>query len=146
MTASVLLTLDTTAPTVQITIPATVEPPDNLIFDIVSSEDIGTAAIAVVDALGQMTYPGYQLLDARTLHVLLPTGELASGPATVMVSVADEALNFTRLTRRVTISRPRAFDVVLDLEPVYAVDLSLDGGYDIETGIGHAHHITLETF
>lgn len=144
MTSSVMLTLDTTAPTLSVEVPKYVDPPEDLVVQIASSEDIGVASVALTDSLGTLTNLGYALSDPRSMQVVVPTVGLGSGPATLLVSVSDEVLNFTRQRIKVRIDRDQAFDVRSNIDRAYQIDPRLDSPYLLVSDLSAAYETVTE--
>lgn len=144
MTSSVMLTLDTTSPTLSVEVPKHVDPPEDLLIQIDSSEDIGVASVALTDSLGTLTNLGYARTSPRSMQVVVPTIGLGSGPATLLVSVADEVLNFSRQRIKVQVDRDRAFDVRSTIEQIYQTDVSLNPPYSLLSDLGAAYDTATE--
>lgn len=130
MTATVGLVLDTRAPVLRVEAEARVQPPEGWLVTVVSDEPVGDAAAALLDARGALASVGIEHLDARTLRVLVPTVEVAGGPATLLMRVADEVGNATQTSIPLDVLRPAAFNVTLDLIRGYDLDFTLAAGFE----------------
>lgn len=146
MSGSVLLTLDTRAPALRVVVAKSVEPPDELVVEVESDEDLGVVSVALLDALGRLFNLGYERVSDRSLMARVPTTGLATGPASLRISASDEVLNFAESRTEVMVRRPRAFDVEWSLGPGHEVALTRDGAYEAAMSTDPAHSVTLEVF
>ncbi len=131
--AHVEIELDTTPPVVKVEGESVVTPPDDLVFTVTSSEDIGTVTILFTDSFGSVNEVGYEQVDARTLVVRIPTAAMTQGDGSLRVMVSDEVANVATVSRIVVVNRPRPFDVVV----------TLDRGFGFEVGVYHPYEVTV---
>lgn len=163
--AWVTLDLDTTPPSLTLVVEDRVEPPDGLPMRIVANEPVGVIRLVLTDAAGAEHRIGSMLVDDRTIAAVLPTLELASGPATLTVTVRDQACNPTTLTRRIDVLRRRTYDVLAwtenayevtkpmstphdvtaENDPAYDTTVTGDTEYAVEVGNETAYDVTAET-
>lgn len=134
----VRIDLDTTPPLLVLDAPSTVEPPDDWIVLVKANEDLGPVGVAFTDAYGTIYRLGYERVSARLLAVRVPTVGLSSGAGELSVVARDRACNATTVTATVVITRPRAFDAVLTIEPVQEAVVTVDGAFEVESLIGPA--------
>lgn len=144
MTASIEVALDTRPPSLAVEAASRVEPPDEWSMAVTADEDIGSASVALLDATGVLSSPGYSRVGPRQLLLTLPTSGMVSGPSTVSLRVADEVGNATQRTVSVLVVRPRAYDVVLTLTGAYETDLTVSEAYETTLILGNAHTVSLE--
>lgn len=139
----VALDLDTTAPSIEVTTQDRVEPPDGLAIRVEASEDIGVTRVTLTDAAGVEHRIGSVLVDARTLVAVLPTVEIASGPATLDLVIRDTACNPATATLRIEVARPRRYDVLAWSESAYEVTKTMTTPHEVSTDSWPEHTVTV---
>ncbi len=139
----VTVTLDTHPPVVAIEAEDSIDPPVAWDVLMVANEDIGGAAITVEDAYGTVTDLGHQIIDARTLRVLVPSEGLSGGPATLRGSVWDLVCNEVAIESRVFVRRLAPFEADLVISGAFDVAQNLDHAFAVEWVIGSAFEVTL---
>lgn len=129
--SSVQVILDTRPPRLTFEADAEVSPPGVWSVLVRADEEIGNARFDFLDGAGIARGVGYDLVDAQTLNLLIPTQDLATGSGTLQGWVGDLACNQTVVALSVFVRRPRAYEVLLELGKAYEVDGSVDHVYDV---------------
>lgn len=135
--------LDSTPPTVTLTVEAHVEPPDDLVLVARFNEPYGPTSMTFIDSLGDRHSIGWTALDGTTLTGIIGSTEFATGPGVIEVAARDATCNLTVVTAPVTIDRARVFDATLSIEGAFDVTDMTDHAYEVEFGVGGAFDATL---
>ena len=149
------ITLDTLGPVVTIVAPPVVEPPEDWVLLLTSSEVIGGASFTLTDSFGNVYPLGFEYLSPIEIEVAVPTTSMSPGPAEVRVEVMDDTFNLT--TRLVNfevhgevpfdaqVTLVNAFHVNMEVNDPVAADVEMDHAVDVDVEVNSAFEVAIET-
>lgn len=132
----VLLDLDTTPPVLAIDAAGVVQPPEDLVVTVTSSEPVGTVEAEFRDPLGARWPVGVALDGPGVLRLTVGTTGMSTGAGLLHLLVRDLAGNATEADWPVFVDRPAPFSVTGWTEPLYALRASEAGPFEVEAETG----------
>lgn len=131
------IALDTKAPKVSYeAIDRAIKPPEPWSVAVRADEPIGDAHFEFLAPGGFAYNVGYAFGDDRTLLLTIPTGEFWGGESFLRGWVADEVGNRAIVHFEVSVQRPAAYSVEMEITHAYGASMGITRAYDATMSTG----------